>query len=75
MSKLKLTDVGYYSISKPFMTSLLLGFVHEISIMHRIQNPVITETCAGLGGFSIGLFPRVKHLNLVEISSTHVDCL
>jgi hypothetical protein len=81
MNKLRLTNIGKYSISKPLISEGLLKLVKFLwekflrKVIPRIENVVITETNGGVGGFSIKLMDVFSNINIVEIIPEHYDII
>jgi hypothetical protein len=78
LSKLKLTNIGIYSIAKPFIVEALISDLTkhcEIYRVGKLSNLIITEAFGGVGGFSIGLAALCKSLNIVEVIPDHVNII
>jgi predicted RNA methylase len=77
--KLQLTNVGIYSIAKPYISQALITMIKELLVKYNLDDEkndiVITETNGGVGGFSIRLAREFDNLNIVEINPTHADII
>lgn len=78
--KLKMTDIGIYSIAKPHFTTSLVSFIeHELLTYglseSELKNITVTETHGGVGGFSLGLIKQFNNLNIAEINKIHADVI
>jgi hypothetical protein len=71
--KLQMTNVGLYSISKPYATLEIIKYIKQ-SLSNMKQNPktmTITDATAGLGGDTIAFAKIFKKVNSVEIQKNH----
>lgn len=78
LEKLKLTNIGIYSIATPLISKEMLDFVQELCALYNLpdrENMVVTETNGGLGGFSIRLASVFNALNIVEIIPQHAEII
>lgn len=80
LCKLKLTNIGSYSIATPEISNELIYFIHELyrtKIMPNHEHPkkfedlTITETHGGVGGFTLRLANAFKNVHTVEINPIH----
>jgi hypothetical protein len=71
--KLRLTEVGVYSIATPAISRELAKVVGQVTkyIKKTPSNVIITETSGGVGGFTIQLAKTFKHINVVELLPEH----
>ncbi len=77
LEKLMLTNIGIYSIATPQISQSLVDLITMLCDKFGLDNDniSITETNGGVGGFSIRLAQKFKHLNIVEINETHVKVI
>jgi hypothetical protein len=75
LEALQLTNIGVYSIATPTISKKMCEFVDELCKRYSIQNPIITETNGGLGGFTIQLAKKYNTLNIVEINPVHANII
>lgn len=78
--KLKMTDIGLYSIAKPHFTTSLVSFIEQELLNYglsksELEKVVVTETHGGIGGFSLGLIKRFNNLNIAEINKIHAGII
>jgi len=74
--KFMLTDKGIYSISKPFDTEWIMNCIkNSIQHKHNINDMIITDATAGLGGNTISFAKCFKEVNSVEINDVHFSVL
>lgn len=78
--KLKMTDIGLYSIAKPHFTASLVSFIEQELLNYGLSKSeldkiTITETHGGIGGFSLGLIKRFNNLNIAEINKIHAGII
>jgi len=76
IKKLKLTNIGQYSIAKYNITKRLHILLFKLYNLHilseqKIDQLVITESNGGMGGLTIALARHFKHVNSVEIVPHH----
>lgn len=73
--KLQITNVGLYSISKPFATAKILEVMKRtISYVlpsTSISDLIITDATAGVGGDTLAFAKEFKYVNSVEIQKIH----
>lgn len=79
-SKLMLTNIGRYSISSPAMSKLIPTLISDYmtlnkKITKKYNDLIITETCGGVGGFTLSLAPIFKKINVVEINPVHSEVI
>lgn len=73
MNKLKITNVGIYSVSKPADAEWITE-----KIIENVDNPkklVITDGTASVGGNTISFSKFFKSVNSIEMSKIHSDIL
>jgi len=73
MNKLKITNVGIYSVSKPVDAEWITE-----KIIENVDNPkklVITDGTASVGGNTISFSKFFKSVNSIEMSKIHSDIL
>jgi predicted RNA methylase len=75
VDQLTMTNVGLYSISKPFATKEIIKLiqekVHNINPKKTIKDMIITDATAGVGGDTIAFAEKFKYVNSVEIQEIH----
>ena len=75
LSKLRITDIGLYSITPPeqaeFICKLLLNFFTK----KELKKMTVTDAGAGMGGQVYSLIKYFKKVNIVEISSLHMEII
>lgn len=73
--RLKMTNIGLYSIAMPECSKDLVALLQEINLHYNfatnIKELIVTEANGGIGGFSIILARTIKHINIVEIVKEH----
>jgi hypothetical protein len=78
LTKLRLTNIGRYSIAKLNVTNDLKSLISEIyNLVEKkpLKDLVITESNGGLGGLTITLAPLFKKVNTVEIIKEHAEII
>lgn len=80
IKKLKLTNIGRYSVAKKNVTTDLFTQIwnaYKISSGKKksLSDLIITDTNGGLGGITISAAINCKFVNSVEIMGKHVDIL
>ena len=78
ISKLKLTNIGKYSVAKLNVTEhlkdLIVGMFNLVD-KKDVKDITVTESNGGLGGLTIALAPIFKKINVVEIIKYHSDII
>lgn len=77
-SYLQTTNVGLYSITKPFVTSEIIKIMdYQIRKKFNVglKDMVITDGTGGVGGDAIMFTKHFKFTNVVEIVKTHYDII
>lgn len=74
---LRMSDVGMYSIAKPWLAHDLARAVDAVARSLGLDPAALTatETHGGVGGFSLQLAPLFRHLSVVEIEPLHADII
>lgn len=80
IKKLRLTNIGRYSIAKKDVTSDLFNQIwdsYKISSGKKksLSDLIVTDTNGGLGGITISSAMNCKFVNSVEIMKKHVDII
>ncbi len=73
-SKLLITDIGLYSITKPSQTEEIIELISRHT-NQKLNDLVLTESNGGMGGDTIAFSKVFKHVNTVEYSDIHCDIL
>jgi len=74
--KLKLTEVGKYSIARPAMAQELATFILEhCASSSEASELVVTESNGGLGGFTLELARHFGKVQTVEILPEHCEVI
>jgi predicted RNA methylase len=75
--QLLMTNVGMYSITKPYASNLIMNYITKIVNQKfgeiRLNSLVITDATAGIGGDTIAFASKFKKVNSVEIQKIHSD--
>jgi 16S rRNA G966 N2-methylase RsmD len=72
-SKLKVSETGKYSISKPYVSQYIIDIIKEY--YSDLKNMTITDTTANNGGDTIRFAMNFKSVNAVEISPAEFKIL
>jgi 16S rRNA G966 N2-methylase RsmD len=78
ITKLRLTNIGRYSVAKLNVTLDLKSLISEIyNLVEKksLKDLIITESNGGLGGLTITLAPLFKKINVVEIIPEHAEII
>ena len=76
--KLKITDKGIYSISKPYLTQWICSIIINnigYSKEYIKKNIILTDGTAGIGGDVIFFSKYFKQINAVELNPVHFNVL
>lgn len=74
LDKLKITNVGIYSVSKPKMAEWISQKIKE-NLDTNSKNLIITDANAGVGGNVINFAKYFKKVNAIENDKIHFDVL
>ena len=74
LKKIKINDVGKYSITRPYEAKQIIYYMKE-SISRDLSSLVITDGTAGVGGDTIHFSKYFKSVNAVDILSENTDML
>lgn len=76
-SKLKITNVGLYSISKPYDTKWITQTIIDMLKINNIDcsNISIIDATAGIGGDTISFSKHFKNVIAVEMNKVHCDII
>lgn len=76
---LQLTNLGLYSISRPYISKAISEFLLDLISKYFNDKPssewIVTESHGGLGGFTLELTKHFKKINIVEINPMHADII
>jgi 16S rRNA G966 N2-methylase RsmD len=78
ISKLKLSNIGRYSVTKLNVTEHLQMLIPQIYNLIEVKSPkdlVVTESNGGLGGMTIQIGQMFKKINVVEIIAEHAKII
>lgn len=73
LSKLKLSNIGIYSITKPYYAQLTSSIIKKY--FNNMDNIIITDANGNMGGNTINFANNFKKVNAVEILKLHYDIL
>ena len=73
LSKLRLSNIGIYSMSKPKYAIRTINIIKKY--FNKNENIVITETSGNMGGDSIIFAKNFSRVNTVEIVKLHYEIL
>lgn len=77
LSNLRLTDVGSVSMAKPLIRTFVINSITNWCRLRNLDPSVltVTESHAGLGGFTVGLARIFRKVICVEIDPLHSEIL
>jgi predicted RNA methylase len=71
LHKLRMTDIGKYSIAKPEMSTKLVELIQSL----KLTSVRVTESNGGLGGFTLALAKSFRLVQVVEIETLHANII
>jgi hypothetical protein len=77
-SQLQITNVGIYSITKPYVTKLIIDIIQKEAndyLNKELSELIITDGTGGVGGDALMFTKYFKYTNVVEIIKTHADII
>jgi 16S rRNA G966 N2-methylase RsmD len=74
-NRLRLSDVSVYSITKPAMAIKIVKTLQEIVAPLKIEDLIITDAFANVGGSSLAFAKSFSHVQCCEWEPLHCDML